>query len=564
MRISIPPGVVSDTPWVSPPGIMRAVRGLNIRWRLGLPETLGLFGPLRNLAGEAVVVPRNNTETPRAVYTAQFGEGVQIVVAAANRVDLVTVDPATPPDSETRYRVETIDATLTPAVSETLPNPTLKAIVIPPTWWFVEQEGVIVGQRAGVDESVRAWSRAVPGGFNPLRDYDVGDDGGSPSLDAPKRAVAGGLLNRILVLLGCESFDPSTPRDMVVRWSNRGNFELWNPLIVIDPLTTTANISGEFLLDIGNRIVGGGTTAFGIVVWTDKAMALVNETGDFNTILGRRYIDGARGMLSNRAWCEADGRLWWIDGGRTLNMFDGGRPVEIENPLRRGTIDRVNEVGAPRIYMAANAEYGEVLIWYPSGDSTECDRALVYNYREQAWSIWGLSRAHWYPRQGIQEAVAVGLDGTVYAQDIGPACPTAYRPDAILPIGPGTGCGAGTAVGASNLTPINAFFEIGPMVADEAAQTTFSGVRTLMSWLPTPAVGAEQDEVRVTLTGYEDASVRDRSHQEVQMWTQSDTVREYRVSGRSLSVRFEFENTRTVWRLGYMDLALGGSDGGER
>lgn len=566
MKINLSTGVLSDLPWVTPFGNMKAGRGLNIRWRLGQLETLGLFGALRDLAGVRLQVPLNLGQPVRALYTAQSSAGVQILAGAMNRIDLITVDPASPPGGDTRYEVVQLGGALVPVATDTLPNPTLKNIVIPPVWWFDEQENVIIGNRAGVNESVRAWDRNPANAFDPIPAYEPGDPLGSPSGEAPKKAVGGAILNGIAVLLGCVPFGGTGMGDelMTVRWSARRNFELWNPLIVIDPVTGQLNISGEFQLDNGSRIVGGGGSVFGVVVWTDKSMFLVTETGDLANVLGREAVAGAAGMLSNRAWCEVDARVWWLDGSRTLTVYDGGRPQEIENPLRRGTIDRVNEIAAARIYLTANAEYGEVAIWYPSGDSTECDRAIVYNYRENAWSIWGLSRAHWFQRQGIQEAVAVDLTGTVFAHDIGPGCPNAYRPDEILPIGPGTGCGAGTGVGASNLDPITGFVEYGPMVAPEAASETFSSMRLLMSWLPTPAIGAETDTLDITMMGYENGTPRDIAATETQTWTQEDSVKDYRIAGRSISMQIRFDEIKTVYRLGYVDMMSNGSDGGER
>lgn len=563
--IDLIPGVMSDVPWATPFGTMKAGRGLNIRWRLGQLETLGLFGPLRNLAGASLEVPLDDGRPVRALYTLQGTDQVQILAGALNQIHIVTVDPASPGGADTRYQVAQLGGALSPTVSETLPSPTLKSTPIMPVWWFAEQDQTVIGGRAGVDESLRAWNRDPGDGFEEIEAYVQGDSLGDPTGMAPKRAVGGGILNGIAVLLGCDSFS-ETPGDerLTVRWSARRNFQLWDPRFVIDPVTGQANLAGEFQMDRGSRIIGGGQTGFGIVAWTDKAMAIVSETNSIATVLRRDYVDGARGLLTNRGWCEADGRVWWIDGGRTLNVYDGGRAQEIENPMRRGTIDRVNEGAAARIYMVANPEYGEVLIFYPSGDAVECDRAMVYNYRENAWSVWGLSRAHWYPRQGIQEAVAVDLAGVVYAHDVGPACPNAFRPDALTAIGPGTGCGDGNLVGASNLTPITGFAEFGPMVSPEAGAQTFDGVRLLASWLPTPAIGAEDDTLDVTIAGLRDANVRDARYEETQSWSQLDTVRDYRVAGRSVTLRIEFNEIRTVYRLGYVDLTLGGSSGGER
>ena len=563
--IQILPGVLSDLPWATPFGTMKAGRGLNIRWRLGQMETLGLFGPLRNLAGDNLQVPLLDNRPVRALYTIQGANRVQILAGGLNRIDLIDVDPASPGGADTRYRVTQLGTTLTPTAVETLPSPTLKATPIGPVWWFAEQDRTVIGGRAGVNESVRSWDRDPANGFAEIPAYEPGDTPGSPTGDAPRKAVGGGVLNGIAVLLGCDSFSEVAGEEaLTVRWSARRNFQLWDPTIIIDPVTGQANISGEFQLERGSRIIGGGQTGFGIVAWTDKAMVTITETNNLATVLRRDFVDGARGLLTNRSWCEADGRIWWLDGSRTLNVYDGGRAQDVENPMRRGTIDRVNEGAVSRAYMAANPEFGEILIFYPSGDAVECDRAMVFNYRENAWSIWGLSRSHWYPRQGIQEAVAIDLGGTIYAHDVGPACPNAFRPDALLPLGPGTGCGDGNLVGASNLTGISGFVEFGPMVSPEAGKQTFSGMRLLASWLPTPAIGAETDELQITLMGFDNANVRDTRYEETQDWAQRDTVRDYRVSGRAVSLRVEFTEIKTVYRLGYVDLTLSESDGGER
>lgn len=562
--ITLIPGVMSDLPWVTPFGTMKAGRGLNIRWRQGQMETLGLFGPLRDLAGDPVQVPLGGSRPIRALYTLQDAAQVQVLAGGLNDIHLIDVDPASPGGADTRYRVRQLGGTLTPTANETLPSPTLKSVPVGPVWWFAEQDRTVIGSRAGVNESLRAWDRDPTNGFDEIAAYEPGDPLGSPSGEAPKKAVGGGILNGIAVLLGCDSFSGIAGVEaLTVRWSARRNFQLWNPVIVIDPVTGQANLSGEFQLTRGSRIVGGGTTNFGIAVWTDKAMALVTETNNIATVLRRDFVADT-GLLANRSWCEADGRIWWLDASRTLYVYDGGRPQDIDNPMRRGTIDRVNEGAASRIFMAANPEYGEILIFYPSGDAEECDRAMVFNYRENAWSIWGLSRGHWYPRQGIQEAVAVDLAGIVYAHDIGPACPNAYRPDALLPIGPGTGCGDGQAVGAVNLTPITGFVEFGPMAAPDAGMQTFSSVRLLASWLPTPAIGAETDTLDVTVMGFQDVNVRDLRFEETQEWSQIDTVKDYRVAGRAISFRVNFTDIKTVYRLGYFDMSTGGSDGGER
>ena len=96
-EVRLVPGVMSDIPWVTPMGSMKAGRGLNIRWRFQQLETLGLFGPLRKLDGTALQVPLTSAQPVRALYTAQSGAGIQILAGGLNRIDLVDVDPLSIP-----------------------------------------------------------------------------------------------------------------------------------------------------------------------------------------------------------------------------------------------------------------------------------------------------------------------------------------------------------------------------------------------------------------------------------------------------------------------------------
>lgn len=102
------------------------------------------------------------------------------------------------------------------------------------------------------------------------------------------------------------------------------------------------------------------------------------------------------------------------------------------------------------------------------------------------------------------------------------------------------------------------------MAAPDAGMQTFSSVRLLASWLPTPAIGAETDTLDVTVMGFQDVNVRDLRFEETQEWSQIDTVKDYRVAGRAISFRVNFTDIKTVYRLGYFDMSTGGSDGGER
>jgi hypothetical protein len=363
--------------------------------------------------------------------------------------------------------------------------------------------------------------------------------------------VGGAIINRILVLLGATSFsEPNPLRFMTIRWSNRFDFGQWTP--------SDITISGELQLEGGSRIVGGGMTGFGILAWTDRRLALLTETYDPDSVFNRRYIDGSRGLLANRAWCEADGVVWWLDETRTLSAFDGGRPRQIPNPLKSGTIERIADKECARIYLVANPEYSEVLIWYPSAPGIlNPDTALVYNYVENAWAFWRLNRSAWCQRYGVIPNLAVDHAGKVWRHDLDVSMPPPWVDPTSNPVGLPR-----TTPPIADVEPFSWFAASNLIIAENVTTQTWRGNRIMLDHIPSPAIGAEADVITLEAIGFGETSLLSERKVDSQTFAQGQPAADFRVEGKALMVRLSGVNQRTVWRIGAMDIGAGG--GGQR
>jgi hypothetical protein len=60
-------------------------------------------------------------------------------------------------------------------------------------------------------------------------------------------------------------------------------------------------------------------------------------------------------------------------------------------------------------------------VWwfYPSASSDEVDRYVIWNYRENHWSIGALTRTCWTDAGVFQYPLAVGTDGYLYEHESG-------------------------------------------------------------------------------------------------------------------------------------------------
>lgn len=540
------PGLFFDQPVLASKGFWNL--GSNVRFRLGNIETVGLHGPLRDVAGNQITLT-GGTDVFRKIYSTPSTTTGQILAGSASALALIEYDPTSTPLTGTRWRTFDLTPIGLPVAADTLPNPSAGRVEIPPVWWFSDQDDVVVGGRSDVAGGVAyAWDRNAINKFVPLA--------GSPT-----GAVGGGIFNRILVLLGCTSFtDPDPNRFLTIRWSDRFNFEDWTP--------TDVNVSGELQLEGGSRIVGGGVTGFGVVAWTDRRMALLQETGDPSSVFARKYIDAGRGLVANNAWCEADGRIWWLDETRTLSVFDGGRPRQIPNPMKFATIERLEDRQTARIWMAQNPEYGEIIIGYPEADDENPDAQIVYNYVEDAWSFWRFRRTSWTNRFGVIPNLAIDDTGKVFQHDLDVGLPEAYivgppLPPGIYPMEPSPMV-SGSPL-AADVTPFSFQFHTNLITTEDVADRAWRMTRVYMDNLPAPAIGAEDDEVVLQLTGYGDAEVTSPLlTQDYQSYAQGKTLRDFRVGGKAIRMSVYGQDVKTVFRFSGFSVSTGKGAEGER
>ena len=549
-RISPPPGVQTDLPPVNPGPFW--AHGVNIRFRLAQLESVDLFGPVVDYTGAPIVLDGSAIADPLTIdkFRSFFptpDDAVAIVLAAtANRVSRLSFDPLTPPGSpDVRWRVDDVTPVGLPVAIDAVPNPSTGRIIIPPTWAFDDDDETVVAIRTN-DVSVTPFS------------WDRSASVLAPLVGAPVGAVACGIVDRILILAGCESYTaPSPSRFMTVRWSARFDYT--------DFVPTALNESGELQLEGGSRIVGGGNTRFGFMVWTDKRAVVFIPTGDPASVFDRKYVDGSIGLLANKAWVEAGARVWYLGEDRNLYAYDGGPPRPIPNPLRMATIERVSDAQAARIYMVSHPEFNEVHIWYPDTadpafPQDDPNTALVYNYVENAWSLWRFDRTAYTQRFGIVSSMMIQSDGT-WLKHLDASLPAKYTVPPGMPVS--LQAPAPIAPLAAAVTPFSFACFTNIMTAPTVTEATWRLSRVHFDYMAISAVGAT-DDITLRATGYGEARPDPPSLIEDAKTVPVGTLAvDLRVSGKGIQFGLVAEDVKTYIRLG--GIAFTGEDeSGER
>ena len=96
-----------------------------------------------------------------------------------------------------------------------------------------------------------------------------------------------------------------------------------------------------------------------------------------------------------------------------------GQVQKLPCTVRDYVFEDFNDTQAEKVFAALNSSFNEIWWFYPSADSDEVDRYVVYNHQQQIWFYGTMARTAWVDR-GINEfPLAAGTDGYLYLHEAG-------------------------------------------------------------------------------------------------------------------------------------------------
>lgn len=132
----------------------------------------------------------------------------------------------------------------------------------------------------------------------------------------------------------------------------------------------------------------GGTTSPAGLFWTLDSVVRVTyaPTQVDNQTLYWRYdlITQQSSIMSSQCVIEYDGIFYWAGTDRFL-MYNGV-VQEVENKQNFNYFfDNLNYTQRQKVWVSKVPRWGEIWWFFPSGDSEECNDAVIYNVREKCW-----------------------------------------------------------------------------------------------------------------------------------------------------------------------------------
>ena len=177
----------------------------------------------------------------------------------------------------------------------------------------------------------------------------------------------------------------------LIKNSVAGNPYDWN-----GPDSNETNVSSTKI--VKGLPVRGGSNAPSGLFWALDSLIRVSYTPTTVTVAGSpqtfywRYdiISSQSSILSSQSVIEYDGIYYWCGVDRFL--LYNGVVKEITNTFNQNYFfDNLNYAQRQKVWATKVPRYGEIWWFYPSGDSEECNNAIIYNIRENCWYDAGFS-----------------------------------------------------------------------------------------------------------------------------------------------------------------------------
>lgn len=193
-----------------------------------------------------------------------------------------------------------------------------------------------------------------------------------------------------------------------VQWSDQEANTVWTP--------SATNQAGDFELATSGKLLCGDRTRYGTLLLTSVDAHLAIYQGP-PYIYGFERVGFGCGAISAQASVSLDiGAAWMSEG--TFYLFDGAiKPLQCE--VSDYVFSDFNYGQQAKVYGVLNIEYFEVTWFYPSSASSECNRYVTWNYRENTWTIGTLARTTGVSAGVFQYPIMFDPSGYVYDHEVG-------------------------------------------------------------------------------------------------------------------------------------------------
>jgi len=348
---------------------------------------------------------------------------------------------------------------------------------------------------------------------------DLSGSSGAPTI---ARKVIVSDVDRHVIAFGSDPVDNIGTQDpLLIRFSDQENPADWTP--------TATNTAGDLRLGSGSRIVTAVETRQQMLVFTDVSVHAMQYVGPPFTF-GINMISENTTVQSGASVLAIDDAVYWM-GKNEFYAYNGGIQ-KLPCSVRDYVFSDFNFSQSEKVFAASNTAFSEIWWFYPSKDSQDLDRYVVFNYVQNIWYVGTLSRTAWTDRGVNDLPIAASNDGYLYTHENGfddgstnpPSPINSYIESSQVDIGEG-----------------DRFLFVNRLIPDMTFRNSTASGPTVEFTLKTrnaPGGSFLQENSKV---------VEKSTSVPVEQFTQEVHVR---LRGRSIAIKIENDTTGVGWRLG--------------
>jgi hypothetical protein len=249
------------------------------------------------------------------------------------------------------------------------------------------------------DESAGLNARAVP--LTALA--------GANSVPTLARDVLVSDRDRHVLAFGCDDeFSPGVEDPLLIRFCAQEDITDWE--------TRADNTAGSLRISTGSEITAAVKTKQQVLVFTDVSLHTVQFVGAPFTF-GLNEVSQGVSIAGQNAAVAVNDSVYWM--GKNQFYIYNGNVQEIPCTVKEYVFADFNVYQTNKVVAGHNSEYGEIWWFYPSLNSDNIDRYVIFNYQQNIWYYGNLSRSAWVSRGVFGYPIAAGTDGYLYYHEFG-------------------------------------------------------------------------------------------------------------------------------------------------
>ena len=215
--------------------------------------------------------------------------------------------------------------------------------------------------------------------------------------------------DRHVIAFGCDpQTNIGTQDPLLIRFSSQESITDWE--------STATNTAGDLRIGSGSQIITAVETRREIIVFTDvslHSMQFIGPPFTFGITAISENITIA-GPLSPVAVEDA---VFWM-GVNEFYVYKGG-VQRIPCSVKDFVFSDINREQLEKVTAGVNSSFAEIWWFYPSANSLENDKYVIYNYEQKIWYFGSLARTFWMDRGIYEFPIAAGTDHYLFNHENG-------------------------------------------------------------------------------------------------------------------------------------------------